>query len=65
MAEQVTLNTYPENKFEALTMLYLQTQDLSGLTPEELLEKYYDVYGKMRDHNKAAYSAYKNRNSTE
>ena len=57
--------SFPDNKFEALTMLYLQNQDLSGLTPEELLEKYYDVYGKIRDYNKTAYAAYRQRNTVD
>ena len=61
----ITLDTFPSNKVEALTMLYLQNQDLSSLTPEELVEKYYEVYGKIHDHNKAAYNAYRNRNSTK
>ena len=44
---------FPSNKFEALTLLYLQQQDLSGLTPEQVLDKYQDAYSKMRDHERA------------
>ena len=39
MPDQVTLNTFPDSKYEALAMLYLQNQDLSGLTPAEILDK--------------------------
>lgn len=38
-----------------LTLLYLQNQDLSGLTPEELSDKYDEVYHLIkskRDKNK-------------
>ena len=45
--------TFPSNKTEALTMLYLQNQDLSTLSPEELLVKYYDTYDRIRAHGKA------------
>ena len=44
MSDSVILKAFPENKSEALTMLYLQSQDLSGLTPSELLLKYEEVY---------------------
>lgn len=36
----VQLDTFPSDKREALTMLYLQQQDLSELTPAELVDKY-------------------------
>lgn len=35
MSENVILNAFPKTKSEALTMLYLQNQDLSNITPEE------------------------------
>lgn len=53
MADNTYSETFPTNKFEALTMLYLQHQNLSGLTPEQLLDKYQDTYAKMRDHERA------------
>lgn len=43
----VSLNTFPTSKYSALTMLYLQNQDLSNLSPEELLDKYDEVYEKI------------------
>lgn len=44
--------TFPSSKNEALTMLYLQNQDLSNLTPEELADKYQETYDKIRQRNK-------------
>lgn len=45
-------STFPSNKTEALTMLYLQNQDLSNLSPEELADKYQKTYDKIRQRNK-------------
>lgn len=53
MAENTHLETFPANKFEALAMLYLQHQQISGLTPEQLLDKYQDAYARIRDHERA------------
>ena len=55
----IDLSTFPSNKFEALTMLYLRNQDLTGFTPEELRDKYYEVYSKIRNHNKDASNTYR------
>ena len=48
----VTLRTFPKNECEALAMLYIQNQDLSGLTPEQLFEKYQETYEKICKHRK-------------
>lgn len=45
MSENV--NTFPHSKVEALTMLYLQNQDLSSVTPEKLLTLYSETYQKI------------------
>jgi len=37
-------NCFPRNKKEALSILYLQQQDISKLTPKELLGKYEETY---------------------
>lgn len=50
--DSVKLSTFPQNKIEALTMLYLQNQDLSNLSPEELLVKYEDTYNNLREASK-------------
>jgi hypothetical protein len=44
MSDNVELKTFPSSRNEALTMLYLQKYDLSNLSPEELVDKYLDVY---------------------
>ncbi|OEH86216.1 hypothetical protein BHU72_11820 [Desulfuribacillus stibiiarsenatis] len=43
----VDLKTFPYGKTTALTMLYLEKQDLSNLSPEELVDKYNEVYEKI------------------
>ncbi len=50
MATEIKLSIFSENKFNALTMLYLQKQDLSNLTPEQLLDKYDETYNRIRIH---------------
>jgi hypothetical protein len=35
------------NKYEALTMLYLQKQDLDGCSPEELVGRYIEAHDKI------------------
>ncbi|MDR4971628.1 hypothetical protein [Bacillus toyonensis] len=40
MANNVNLNTFPSNKVQALTMLYLQNQDLTGKSPSEIVDLY-------------------------
>ena len=42
-----TLQTFPKNSIEALALLYLQNQDLSGHTPEELVELFYDAQNRI------------------
>lgn len=46
------LYSFPDDKYEALAMLYVQHQDLSGLTPEQLFDKYQEAYDKIRAHEK-------------
>ena len=45
------IKLFPADKYEALTMLYLQNQDLSGLSPEELLDKYNDAHNRIKKGN--------------
>lgn len=51
MADKIDI--FPSSKFEALAMLYLQNQDLSGLTPEEIYDKYQDAYERIYSHRQA------------
>ncbi len=48
MSESVNLSTFPSCKLDALTMLYLEKQDLSELTPEQLVDKYLETYEKIK-----------------
>ena len=49
MSDKVSLNTFPASETQALALLYVQNQDLSGLTPEEIYEKYRDAYERIHD----------------
>jgi len=49
MAES-NFSTFPPNRIEALTMLYLENQDLSMLSPEDLVVKYREVYEQVKKH---------------
>lgn len=51
-----TLKTFPASKFEALALLYIQKQDLSGISPEQLLDMYEDAYQKIKDRNREKHS---------
>ncbi|URN85868.1 hypothetical protein [Acetobacterium wieringae] len=44
--------TFPADKCEALTMLYLEHHGVKSSSPEELLDKYEEVYKKMKDHDR-------------
>ena len=52
MNSNIELHTFPKNADEALALLYLQNQDLSGLTPEELYDQYKDSYDRIRQHRR-------------
>lgn len=45
MAQEKAL--FPANKQEALAYLYTQSQDLSGKSPEEVLDIYISAYEKI------------------
>lgn len=49
MSDKTDLYTFPSSEFEALALLYIQNQDLSGLTPEEIYDKYHEAYNKIRE----------------
>jgi hypothetical protein len=46
--EDVKLETFPSTRNEALTMLYLQNQDLSSCSPEDLVVKYKETYERIK-----------------
>lgn len=61
MSDKTTLNTFPASELQALALLYVQNQDLSGLSPEEVYDKYRDAYeriGKYR-RDKVSYNPVK------
>lgn len=41
------LNAFPENRIDALAILYLQNQDLSGKTPEEIADMYNEAWDRI------------------
>lgn len=47
--DEITMQTFPSTKVEALTMLYLQAQDLTNVTPEELVSMYKDTCVRIRN----------------
>lgn len=47
-----SLKTFPENSTDALTMLYLERQDLTGKTPEELVELYWETHCRVKNATK-------------
>ncbi|MEK5107042.1 hypothetical protein MHI57_09720 [Cytobacillus sp. FSL K6-0129] len=49
MSNDVNLSTFPSNRTEALTMLYLQNQNLSDKTPREIVELYFSVLAGVRE----------------
>ena len=51
-SEKISFDVFPQSANEALAMLYLQNQDLSGKTPEEILRSYYDALNKIKAERK-------------
>lgn len=49
MADQ--FHTFPATRIDALAMLYLEKQEISNLSPEELLDKYDEVHSALKRHN--------------
>ncbi len=52
MSNDVNLRTFPRSFQEALAVLYVENQDLSGMTPEQVLDMYLDAYEKICARNK-------------
>jgi hypothetical protein len=47
MSDTVTLSTFPANRTEALTLLYLQNQNLTNVTPEQLADLYKETQDRI------------------
>lgn len=41
-------SNFPSNRHEALALLYIRSQDLSGKSPEDIVAMYVDAYGRIR-----------------
>lgn len=41
------LSFFPSTKSEALAMLYLQTQNLTNISPKEFAKKYEEIYSEI------------------
>lgn len=46
----ITLRSFPANKYEYIISLYLENQDLTDLTPVEILEKYDQAKNELDEH---------------
>ena len=60
MSDNINLLTFTSDECKALAMLYVQNQDLSGLTPEQILDMYQDAYDKIRIRRKLTYTERRN-----
>ncbi|MGG0185156.1 hypothetical protein [Bacillus rhizoplanae] len=49
MSNNVDLNTFPSNRVQALTMLYLQNQDLTDKSPSEIVDLYLSVTQEIKE----------------
>lgn len=47
MGDSVKLSAFPASSAQALTMVYLNTLDLSGKSPEEIVHIYSDAYDRI------------------
>lgn len=56
MSDKVTLNTFPASEIQALALLYVRNQDLSGLSPEEVYDKYRDAYERINKQKRTSTS---------
>lgn len=41
--------SFPSNRLEALAYLYVQSQNLTGLSPTEIQTMYFEAYYEMRE----------------
>ena len=49
---EIRLDTFPGTKAEALAMLYVQNQDLTGKTPTQIAELYDAAHNEIRQYIK-------------
>lgn len=56
--DDTILRTFPSNEIEALAMLYVKNQDLTDVTPEDLLNMYDNAYETMAAARQAQYESH-------
>jgi len=49
VADKIELKTFPSNRIEALTILYLQNQNLNNISVEELVKRYKEIYDNINE----------------
>lgn len=47
MNEPINLSTFPKDSSQALAMVYLNTLDLTGKSPEDIVHIYCDAYERI------------------
>ena len=52
MSESITLKCFPKTKLEYIASICLESQDLSGLSTEEIFNKYFEIEEEIRSLNK-------------
>lgn len=55
--DDIVLNSFPRNEADALAMLYVQNQDLKGLTPLDLLDMYQSAREEICEELKRQYES--------
>lgn len=55
-----TFKTFPSNRNEALALIYVQSQDLSGKTPKEINALYWEAYNEIKKDTKERITELKN-----
>lgn len=48
MADEIRLKSFPSSAAEALTILYMKNQDLSGMSPDDLVDMYLQVLKEVK-----------------
>lgn len=51
MSDNVVLKTFPSSLDEALAFVWLRSQNLSDLSPEEMFDKYQEAYKRIHKHH--------------
>ena len=52
MPDDCNLCTFPSSEYEALAMLYLKSQNLTGKSVQDIAEIYYNTYYEFRYNTK-------------